>query len=279
MSDHEELGLLEGSRLEEPDAKDGGAMSRLLSHASAARKWLFALFVVCQGAFVLCFFFKADVFQLSPGVVAGAAVSLALLIAVGAVLVGTAPEGRLVLLCVLVCAFVWMLLFAAWMQLFIASAVLEVLELPDSGVQERVLSGFVVLLVFSSDVFSALDHLNEARPSWRAMLPVLLIAAALVGVTATQRFFASAESLPFEIALTALIVLLHLQASVVAHHGPAVGGLAVAVGVSLVSLAGLCAAVCLFVLEHEPVADVLHRCVDVLLLLESHVARVALLRR
>ncbi len=107
------------------------------------------------------------------------------------------------------------------------------------------------------------------------MLPVGAIAVTLVGVTVTQRFFNNVNTLTCEIALTALIVLLHLQASLVTHHKL---GLAIAVGVSLVSVAGLGAAVILFVWEHEPVADVVHRCVDMLLLLESHVARVAILR-
>lgn len=125
-------------------------MSRLLVRASSARKWLFGLFVLSQAAFVLCFFDTVDVYDLSEGLIAGLSVSLALLIAVGAVLVGTAPASKMVLLCVLTCAFAWQLLFANWLQLFIRSASLEVLGMPQhAGVQERVLSGFVVLLVFS----------------------------------------------------------------------------------------------------------------------------------
>jgi hypothetical protein len=275
----EGLALLEkggGESLsDEHGSEKGGTLSRLLGHASARRKWLFLLFMVCQGSFVLTYYWQANVRLLPPAVIGGMCVCLLALLVVGGVLVGTAPQSKVVLLCVLACAFVWLLLFTAWLQLFISSAIFEVLALPSTpGLQERVLSGFVVLLVFSSDVFAALDHLNGIRPSWRMMLPVLVIAGALLGVTVTQRFFPEADSLPFELALTACIVLLHLQASLVAHHGPALG-LIIAVGVSLVTLAGLCAAVCLYVLEHEAIADVMHRCVDVILLLESHLARVA----
>ncbi len=274
MSEGEDLALMG----KQPD-KDGGAVSRLMARASSARKWLFGLFIVLQGAFMSCFFYKSDVFQLGTGVIAGASVSFVLLVVAGGILIATAPSSKQILLCMLVCAWVWMLLFSSWLQLFVLSATYELNGYPPvPRMQERVLSGFVVLLVFSSDVFSALSHLNDAQPNWKEVLPVGLIAVGLVAVTMTQRFLASLDMLPFEITLTALIVLLHLQASLVGHE-TSTAGLALAVGVSLTGLAGLCVAICLYVLEKEPVADVMHRSVDVLLLLESHISRVALLRR
>jgi hypothetical protein len=264
---------------EEELAEDSNArgLQSLFAKSSRLRRLLFFGGILFQGLFCLCFFASTDVHSIPTVWLVFLCLSAAcFLLCSGFMMLTARPQQRLMIACVYGASFAFALLFASWLQLFGVAAVYEIYKLtPPPGSQARVLSGFVILLVYSTDVFEALDHVRQHES--KALIPIIAIVLMLVVVSLLQHIYpANATSLYFEIALTALILLMHLFAGIL--HEERLSFLVFALVVSFICLGALCASTILVVFDYENIADVVHRCVDVLLLIESHWVRTGPMR-
>lgn len=255
--------------------------ARLVLALVARRRFIYLALSLLGMTFCALFYGTSDVWDLGPGFITGTCVAAAAFCGATAVLVATS-SGRhngAVALLLSMSALSFGILFAAWFQLFVRSCYVEIRAISAPGLQERMLSGFLLLLVFSQDVLGSLGHVlarNALSVAEFAVLFSLYVGLLLLSVL--YRIFATdSTQLHFELGITVGIVLLHLATGLSAPSVSVVRK-SITAASSLLCLAALSAAMALPLWGLERVSEVIHRCVDVLLLLESHTSTMATIR-
>ena len=262
-----------------------------LSKASRTIKVLLASSLLFQTLFTLSFFYSSDVSDLPVWAVVVACLSaVGFLACIGVsmwlshVYGGPIRPGLAGLF--YVCSFTFAVLFGNWFRYFVQGIVAKIHDHDVPVTDERVLSGFIVLLVYSSDVHGALNHVSEFKSfTLLRFLPLCLLSLALAVVAIMFRVFGDVESaivgdplLLLENTLTLLICVLHLTVTLQAGDSPHPPlpplGILLTAGFMLLCTAAMVAVMGLaFSFEYLYIADIIHRCIDVALLLEAQVVR------
>ena len=190
----------------------------------------------------------------------------------------------------LIVSWTWQLLLCHWLVLFSQTIRNEIQDVSDSMLNNSVLSGFSLLLVFSQDVFGALGHIVEAgRLPGRWFVLIVSVMVLMLGTSVAFHVFGNEPSTIvtepsalFEIATTLLILLLHLCTGLMNslfHSMSRCQWVFDLVFTTIAMMAMIAAFALAFFHQYDAVADIIHRCTDVALLMESSWLRQIDIRR